>query len=88
MLISTNITSIRLIERTEDADGAEDKAHTEDIVQGIHIIEKNTRKVIKKIEYFDRRSAISVISWAAGQQSTSPRNAREHIKDFANKLYT
>jgi hypothetical protein len=88
MLMSTNIASIRLIERTEDADGAEDKAHTEDIVQGIHTAEEDTREVIKEIEHSDRRSATSVISRAAGQQSTPPRNAREHMKDFANKLYT
>jgi response regulator RpfG family c-di-GMP phosphodiesterase len=66
MLMSTNITSIRLIERTEDADRAEDKAYTEDIVQGIHTAEEDTREVIKKIEHSDRRSAMSVISRAAG----------------------
>jgi response regulator RpfG family c-di-GMP phosphodiesterase len=66
MLISTNIASIRLIERTEDADGAEDKAHIEDIVQGIHTTEEDTREAIKKIKHSDRRSAMSVISWAAG----------------------
>jgi hypothetical protein len=62
MLISTNIASIRLIERTEDVDGAEDKAHTEDIVQGIHIAEEDTREIIKEIKYSDRRSATFVIS--------------------------
>jgi hypothetical protein len=62
MLISTNIASIRLIKRTKDADRAEDKAHTEDIVQGIYTAEKDTREVIKKIEHFDRRSAMFVIS--------------------------
>jgi hypothetical protein len=66
MLISTNIASIGLIKRTEDADGAEDKAHTEDIVQGIHTTEKDTREVIKEIKHSDRRSATSVISQAAG----------------------
>jgi hypothetical protein len=88
MLISTNIASIGLIKRTEDTDGAEDKAYTEDIVQGIHTTEENTREVIKKIEHSDRKSATFVISQAASQQSISLRNAREHIKDFANKLYT
>jgi hypothetical protein len=62
MLISTNIASIRLIERTENADGAEDKAYTEDIVQGIHTTEEDTREVIKEIEHSNRRSATSVIS--------------------------
>jgi hypothetical protein len=66
ILISTNIASIRLIKRTKDADGAEDKAHTEDIVQGIYTAEKDIREVIKKIEYFNRKSAMSVISQAAG----------------------
>jgi transcription termination factor NusB len=66
ILISINIASIGLIERTEDADGAEDKAYTEDIVQGIHTTEKDIREVIKKIKHFNRRSAMSVISQAAG----------------------
>jgi hypothetical protein len=65
MLISTNITSIRLIKRTKDTDGAKNKAYTEDIVQGIHTTEKNTRKAIKKIKHSDKRSAMSVISQAA-----------------------
>jgi hypothetical protein len=62
MLISTNIASIGLIKRTEDADRAEDKAHIENIVQGIHITEKDTREAIKEIKYFNRKSATSVIS--------------------------
>jgi hypothetical protein len=62
ILISTNIASIELIKRTEDTDGAEDKAYTEDIVQRIHITEKNTREVIKKIKHFNKRSATFVIS--------------------------
>jgi hypothetical protein len=65
MLISTNIASIRLIKRTEDADRAEDKAYTEDIVQRIYITEKDTRKVIKKIKYFNKRSVTSVINQVA-----------------------
>jgi hypothetical protein len=55
MLISTNIASIRLIKRTKDANRAEDKAYTEDIVQGIYTIEKNTREVIKEIKHSDKK---------------------------------
>jgi hypothetical protein len=62
ILISTNIASIGLIKRTKDTDRAEDKAYTEDIVQGIHIIKKDTREVIKKIKYFNKRSATFIIS--------------------------
>jgi transcription termination factor NusB len=62
ILISTNIASIRLIKRTKDADGAEDKAYTKDIVQGIHTVEEDIREVIKKIKYFNRKSAMFVIS--------------------------
>jgi response regulator RpfG family c-di-GMP phosphodiesterase len=62
MLISTNIASIGLIERTEDADKAEDKAHIENIVQGIHTTEEDTREIIKKIKHSNKRSATSVIS--------------------------
>jgi hypothetical protein len=85
MLISTNIASIELIERTEDADRAKDKAHTEDIVQGIHTAEKDTREAIKKIKYSDRRSVTSIISQAASQRSISPRNARKLIRSSVNK---
>jgi hypothetical protein len=85
ILISTNIASIRLIKRTEDADRAENKAHTEDIVQGIHTTKKNTKETIKKIKYFNRRSAMFVISQAAGQQSISPRNVRKLIRSSVNK---
>jgi hypothetical protein len=62
MLISTNIASIKLIKRTKDTDKAKNKAHTKDIVQKIHITEKNTRKAIKKIKHSDRKSIMSVIS--------------------------
>jgi hypothetical protein len=65
MLISTNIASIKLIKRTKNADEAEDKAYTEDIMQGIHIIKKNIREVIKEIKHFNRKSAMFVISQAA-----------------------
>jgi hypothetical protein len=88
MLISTNIASIELIKRTKDADGAEDKAHTEDIVQGIHTAEEDTRKAIKEIKYSDKRSVTSVISQAASQQSILPRNARKLIRSSVNKRYT
>jgi hypothetical protein len=66
MLISTNIASIRLIKHTEDVDGAEDKAYTKDIVQGIYTAEEDTKEVIKRIKYSNRRSTTSVISQAAG----------------------
>jgi hypothetical protein len=83
-----NIASIRLIKRTEDADGAEDKAHTKDIVQGIHTTEENTREVIKEIKHFNRRSAMFIISQAAGQQSILLKNAKKLIKSSANKRLT
>jgi response regulator RpfG family c-di-GMP phosphodiesterase len=88
MLISTNIASIGLIKRMEDADRAEDKAHTEDIVQGIHTTEKDTREVIREIKHSDRRSATSVISQVAGRQSILPRNARKLIRSSVNKRRT
>jgi hypothetical protein len=61
MLISTNIASIRLTERTEDIDKLEDKAlaYTKEIVQGIYTIEKDTKKA-KKIKDSDKRSAMSM----------------------------
>jgi response regulator RpfG family c-di-GMP phosphodiesterase len=62
MLISTNIASIRLIKHIKNADKAKNKTYIEDIVQRIYTIKKNTRKVIKKIKYSDRRSTIFVIS--------------------------
>jgi hypothetical protein len=62
MLISTNIASIRLIKRTENTNRAKDKAYTEDIIQRIYTIEKDTKEVIKEIKYFNRRSATFVIS--------------------------
>jgi hypothetical protein len=66
MLMNMNIASIGLIERTKDVDRAEDKAYTEDIMQGIHTTEEDTREAIKEIKHSDRRSATSVISQAAG----------------------
>jgi hypothetical protein len=62
MLINTNITSIKLIKHTKDADKVKNKAYTKDIVQGIYITEKNIREVIKKIKHSDRKSVMSVIS--------------------------
>jgi hypothetical protein len=62
MLISINIASIGLIERTEDVDRAEDKVYTEYIMQGIYTTEENIREVIKKIKHFNRRSVTFIIS--------------------------
>jgi predicted transcriptional regulator len=62
ILISTNIASIKLIKRIKDADRAKDKVYTENIVQGIYTTEENTREVIKKIEYSNKRSAMFVIN--------------------------
>jgi hypothetical protein len=89
MPISTNIASTRPTEHTEDVDKSEDEAlaYTEEIVQGIHTAEEDTKEA-KKIKYSDRRRAMFVTNQAAGQQSISPRNASEHIKGFASKLYT
>jgi hypothetical protein len=41
---------------------AKDKACTEKIVQGIYTAEKDTKEVIKEIEYFNKRSVMFVIS--------------------------
>jgi hypothetical protein len=62
ILINTNIASIRLIKRIENTDGVKDKAYTEKIVQRIYTAEKNTRKVIKKIKYSNRKSTMFIIS--------------------------
>jgi hypothetical protein len=62
ILISINIASIRLIKRTEDVNGAENKAYTENIMQRIYTAEKDTKEVIKKIKYFNKKSATFVIS--------------------------
>jgi hypothetical protein len=94
MLISTNMASTGPTERTEDVDKAEDKAlaYTEEIVIGIYTAEdmhtKEDTREAKEIKDSDKRSATFVTNKAAGQQSTPPRNAREHTKGFANKLYT
>jgi hypothetical protein len=62
MLISTNITSIRLIKRTKDTDKAKDKAlgQTKEIMK--KTAKKNTKKVIKEIRHFNKRSVMFVIS--------------------------
>jgi hypothetical protein len=62
MLISTNIVSIRLIKRTKNVNKAENKVYTKDIVQGIYTIKKNTKEVIKKIKYFNKKSTTFVIN--------------------------
>jgi hypothetical protein len=62
MLISINIASIELIKHTKDIDKAKNKAYTEGIIQGIYTIEENTKEVIKKIKYFNKKSAMFVIS--------------------------
>ena len=62
MLISISIINIRLIKYIEDVDKAEDKAlvYIEEIIEGIHITEEDTREV-KEIED-SNRSAMFVIN--------------------------
>ena len=62
MLISISIINIRLIKYTKDMDKAEDKAlaHIEEIIEGIYIIEEDTREV-KEIKD-SNRSAMFVIN--------------------------
>jgi hypothetical protein len=61
-----NMASTRPTERTEDMDESEDKAlaHTEEIVQGIHTAEEDTREA-KEIKHFNRKSAMFVTNQAA-----------------------
>ena len=63
MLISISIINIRLIKYIEDIDKAEDKAlaHIEEIIEGIHITEEDTRDV-KEIKDSNRRSAMFIIN--------------------------
>jgi len=63
VLISISIINIRLIKYIEDIDKAEDKAlaHIEEIIEGIYIIEEDTREV-KEIKDSNRRSAIFIIN--------------------------
>ena len=62
MLISISIINIRLIKYIEDVDKVEDKAlaYIEEIIEGIHIIEEDTREV-KEIKD-SNRSARFVIN--------------------------
>jgi hypothetical protein len=62
ILINTNIASIKLIKRIENTDEIKNKAYTEDTIQEIYTTEKNTKEVIKKIKYFNRKSATFVIN--------------------------
>ena len=57
-----SIINIRLIKYIEDVDKVEDKAlaHAEEIVEGIHIIEEDTREV-KEIKD-SNRSAMFIIN--------------------------
>jgi hypothetical protein len=82
------MASTGLTERTEDVDKLENKAlaYTEEIVQGIYTIEKDTREA-KEIEHSDRKSAMFVTNQAADQQSIPLKNANKHTKGFASKLY-
>jgi len=63
VLISISIINIRLIKHIEDIDKVEDKAlaHIEEIIEGIYIIEEDTREV-KEIKDSNRRSAMFVIN--------------------------
>ena len=62
VLISISIINIRLIKHIEDIDKVEDKAlvYIEEIIEGIHIIEEDTREV-KEIKD-SNRSAMFVIN--------------------------
>ena len=63
MLISISIINIRLIKHIEDIDKVEDKAlvYIEEIIEGIYIIEEDTREV-KEIKDSNRSSAIFAIN--------------------------
>ena len=63
MLISISIINIRLIKYIEDVEKVEDKAlaYIEEIIEGIYIIEKDTREV-KEIKDSNRRSTMFVIN--------------------------
>ena len=62
VLISISIINIRLIKYIEDVDKVEDKAlvYIEEIIEGIHIIEEDTREV-KEIKD-SNRSAMFIIN--------------------------
>ena len=63
MLISISIINIRLIKYIEDIDKVEDKAlvYIEEIIEGIHTTEGDTREV-KEIKDSNRRSAMFIIN--------------------------
>jgi len=63
VLISISIINIRLIKYIENIDKAEDKAlvYIEKIIEGIYIIEEDTREV-KEIKDSNRRSAMFAIN--------------------------
>jgi len=63
VLISISIINIRLIKYIEDVDKVEDKAlvYIEKIIEGIYIIEEDTREV-KEIKDSNRRSAMFIIN--------------------------
>ena len=63
MLISISIINIRLIKYIENIDKVENKAlvYIEEIIEGIYIIEEDTREV-KEIKDSNRRSAMFVIN--------------------------
>jgi hypothetical protein len=56
-----NIASTRPTERTKDVNELKDKAltYTKEIVQRIHITEKDTKEA-KKIKYFNRKSVMFI----------------------------
>ena len=58
-----SIINIRLIKYIENIDKIEDKAlvYIEEIIEGIYIIEEDTREV-KEIKDSNRRSAIFIIN--------------------------
>jgi hypothetical protein len=64
--MSTKSASTRPTGRTEDVNKSKDKAlvYIEEIMQGIHTVEENTREA-KEIKYSDRRSVTFVTNQAA-----------------------
>ena len=63
VLMSISIINIRLIKHIEDVDKVEDKAlvYIEEIIEGIYIIEEDTKEV-KEIKDSNRRSAMFIIN--------------------------
>jgi hypothetical protein len=93
MLISTSTASTKPTEYTKDVDKAKDKAlaYIKEIVIRIYTVKdmytKEDTREAKEIKDSNKRNATSVTNKAAGQQSTSLKNARKHTKGFVNKLY-